>query len=221
MNHQTLKSPVKQIFGAVALGFTISFAMAATVIGISLIRTEQRARESIGFSPITHLSELHRTAPVLSQASIDRAVEMFQIRIPEHVNGPTFDPSLADRGLTMKRGVLGKVSVTIGPDAFSSWPLLGSTIAHEVEVHCRQSFVAIHLMDIAGLDGTGIAEREAYAYEIKYAQRFGLTPYDMDLIKSTSSYYYPKQSFTFTDIPSVKLFVTKLSRLAPNKASEL
>ena len=78
MNHQTLKSPVKQIFGAVALGFTISFAMAATVIGISLIRTEQRARESIGFSPITHLSELHRTAPVLSQASIDRAVEMFQ-----------------------------------------------------------------------------------------------------------------------------------------------
>src|SRR5690606_25474533 len=81
----------------------------------------------------------------------------------------------------------------IGPSAFASWALLGSTLAHEIEVHCHQNFTLIRLFDIAGWEGTENAEREAYAHELAHADRFGLTSDDRYSIAQTLQYYYPER----------------------------
>ncbi|MCX6123456.1 MAG: hypothetical protein NTV34_01700 [Proteobacteria bacterium] len=207
------KTKISELIGAVCLGFGMSAFLGSMVIAHSLIETEQRARET--FAQPGRLSTLGSIydAPLQSQKSIDEAIELYKIRIPKDVNGPRFDSSLSDRGLTFRRGAFAKINVTIGPEAFSSWAMLGSTIAHEVEVHCRQNFLAIHLMDLAGIDGTGDAEREAYAYELRNAMRFGLTPYDRDLIESTAQYYYPKGGFALRELPTVRYLISKLSRI--------
>jgi hypothetical protein len=88
---------------------------------------------------------------------------------------------------------MSKTKVFVGPTAFSSWGMLGSTLAHEVEVHCRQNFPLIVLKDQLGLDGTVEAEREAYEYEIQNAGRFGLDHRDQNLIAATVEYYYPRE----------------------------
>lgn len=205
----------KEIIGAIAVGLFMSAALGAGVIGYNLIQTEQRARESLIYSKsfAPRQENLQSSVPPLRQESIQKAIELYQIKIPKNVVTPTLDLSMTDRGLTVRRGALAPLKVFIGPDAFSSWPLLGSTIAHEVEVHCRQNFLAIHLMDLAGLDGTGNAEREAYEYELRHAERFGLAPYDRDLIRSTASYFYPQRGFSLSEIPSLKAFISKMSRI--------
>lgn len=206
-------SSVGQLIGSVALGFAISGAIAGIVITHSVIQSEQRARESLDRAASAKVVTTPDSAPRLAQESIDAAIRLYQIEIPKNVKGPVLDLKLVDRGLTLRNGALAQASVSIGPDAFSSWPLLASTIAHEVEVHCRQNFLAIHLMDVAGLDGTGSAEREAYGYELKNAARFGLAPYDQDLIRSTMRYYYPQKGFSVSEIPSIKSLVRRMSRL--------
>jgi hypothetical protein len=81
--------------------------------------------------------------------------------------------------------------VLIGPAAFDSWALLGSTLAHEILVHCQQNFFLISVMDLLHLDGTGAAERQAYEYELSHAQQFGLSEDDQELVAATVAYYYP------------------------------
>ncbi len=129
--------------------------------------------------------------PPMGQESIDLAIAMFSIIVPEGANHPTFDPDLKDRGLTVRAAFADKADVTVGPAAFESWALLGSTLAHELEIHCQQSFTAIYLLDLLGLDGTGSAEREAYLHEIRNAKRFHLTTTDESTIADTMQYYYP------------------------------
>lgn len=215
------KHGIKQILGAVILGFSISLAIAIFIVGHSLVQSEQRALETASRSRTVQPIQITQSKPPVSQEAIAQAIELYQIRLPENVETPTLDRSLTDRGLTVRRGAWAPMTVTIGPDAFSSWSLLGSTIAHEVEVHCRQNFVAIHLMDLAGLDGTGFAEREAYDYELKNADRFGLAPYDRDLIRSTASYFYPKKSFAVSDFPSLRNFLSRLSMIEPKVKNQV
>jgi len=129
----------------------------------------------------------------VSQDSVNLALVLYNIEIPDNANFPKLDGDLTDRGLTTMHGLGTKLQVTVGPSAFSSWPLLGSTLAHELEVHCNQNFAAIRVMDLAGLDGTGSAEREAYRHEIKHAKRFGLSPDDQRQISYTMNFFYPEQ----------------------------
>lgn len=130
--------------------------------------------------------------PVAGQEAIDLAMAYYKISKPSDANHPLFDSELKDRGLTVKSSWFGKTQVYIGPSAFANWAMLGSTLAHEVEVHCRQNFPLIFIKDRLGLDGTSDAEREAYRYEITNASRFGLSGRDAGLIAATVEYYYPR-----------------------------
>lgn len=134
------------------------------------------------------------TKPELSQESIDFALEMFGIVIPAGAAHPTFDASLADRGVTIRGAMFDEARVAVGPSAFESWSLLGSTLAHELEVHCQQSFFVIYMMDLLGLEGTVEAERQAYLHELANAERFGLDRGSRDLIADTMDYFYPTPS---------------------------
>jgi hypothetical protein len=131
-------------------------------------------------------------APIPSQRDIDLAMKMFSIRTHKHVVGPTYNKNLSDRGIT--KGTIDSPTriVEIGPSAFSSWGMLGSTLAHEIEVHANQSFAKILALDAAAANqpGTQAAEVEAYRYELKCKDRFGLTNTEVWLIEDTLKYYY-------------------------------
>jgi hypothetical protein len=131
-------------------------------------------------------------APPITQASIDLAMQMYGIKLPSDTEPPMLDLNMQDRGLTTRSPILDKARVSIGPAAFSSWALLGSTLAHEIEVHCQQNFFAIYIMDLVGLDGTGAAERQAYVHELSHADRFGTPDDDAKMIADTVAFYYPE-----------------------------
>ena len=172
--------------------------------------------------------------PVPSQEDVDIAMALFSIHAPADLDWPVFDPELADRGLTTGSTLSGPKAVYVGPAAFVSWAVLGSTLAHEVEVHGRQDFLEIVLQDqffrlvghvlssgealakgarrvrfgadsgaevrasVSHLDqyGTWKAEREAYAYEIKNARRFGLSAEEVQLIRQVMETHYPHSGGT-------------------------
>jgi hypothetical protein len=129
--------------------------------------------------------------PQPTQASIDYALMLFDIHIPENVKHPVYDPELADRGLTVQKGIGHPFEVRLGPTAFTSWAILGSTLSHEIEVHCRQEFALIRLLDLMGMNGTLYAERVAYQYEISQAKRFKLSRSEQFSIADTVEFYYP------------------------------
>lgn len=155
--------------------------------------------------------------PVPGQEDLEIAMALFSIATPRGVAAPLFDPDLDDRGLTTGATFFGMKEVSIGPAAFSSWAVLGSTLGHEIEVHGRQSFGRIALYDkfqpflqkvsTLGLDfilpqkrgeltselgfGTWAAEREAYQYELNHATRFGLSEIEVRLIRQVMNTYYP------------------------------
>jgi hypothetical protein len=131
-------------------------------------------------------------SPELNQASIDLALSMYNIKIPDNVGKPHLDLSMTDRGRTTLYGYTGELEVAVGPNAFASWALLGSTLAHELEVHCRQNFALIRLLDSMGLQGTESAEREAYQHELNYRKRFGLSNEEVIVITETMDYFYPE-----------------------------
>lgn len=132
------------------------------------------------------------SVPSINQNNIDVAMKIFAIDKPKLGKHPILNNSLKDRGMSSKGAWDKKVSVEIGPSAFTSWALLGSTLAHEIEVHCNQNFVLINIFDLLGLDGTGEAERQAYSYELSQAKRFGTSIADKKLIATTMKYYYPE-----------------------------
>ncbi len=134
--------------------------------------------------------EAPKTVPPLSQNSIDIALEMFNIKVPAGAKYPVLNPNLEDRGISSRLPWSEMITVEIGPSAFLSWSLLGSTLAHELEVHCQQNFTLINIMDALGMNGTQKAERAAYLHEISNAKRFGLDVDQQQLIRDTMDYYY-------------------------------
>ncbi|MGE0174279.1 MAG: hypothetical protein AB7T49_15895 [Oligoflexales bacterium] len=134
------------------------------------------------------------TRPAMSQDSINLALVMFNIEVPENARHPILDPFLVDRGRTTLYGYSEKLEVAVGPNAFTSWSILGATLAHELEVHCHQSFALIRLLDSAGLLGTENAEREAYLHELSGSRRFHLTAQEQENISQTLDYFYPTQT---------------------------
>lgn len=161
--------------------------------GILILASQSRASTRLGAIPHASSVMLPAGTPEPGQEAVDLAMAVFKISRPENAAMPVFDPDLKDRGLTVKTSWTSKTKVYVGPSAFSSWGMLGSTLAHEIEVHCRQNFPLIVLKDQLGLDGTADAEREAYAYEIRNAARFGLDNRDQNLIAATVKYYYPRE----------------------------
>jgi hypothetical protein len=139
------------------------------------------------------------TPPKVSQESIDLALMFYGIEVPKDADHPTLEQDLADRGVTIKPAYFGKTKVNIGPSAFASWALLGSTLAHELEIHCVQSFFAVWVLDLLGLRGTELAERRAYVFELENKNRFGLNLHERAMITETLDFYYPDELPAVTD----------------------
>lgn len=96
------------------------------------------------------------------------------------------DPHLEDRGITSWTPLTSDPAhVILGPSAFSSWAVLGSTLAHELEVHCRQNLLLVSVRETLGFEGKLAAEREAYQYELDGARRFGLSEVELQRIAET------------------------------------
>jgi hypothetical protein len=155
--------------------------------------------------------------PAQDQESVEIAKVLYSINIPVSVEGPSYDATLSDRGLTTGGLILPQKKVTVGPAAFSSWAVLGSTLAHEIEVHVEQSFflvvardhfsrlqiearrrlakvfpaVAPTAAELFENDGTWKAERDAYMHEIRNAKRFGLSQEEVASIWRVMDYFYP------------------------------
>jgi hypothetical protein len=202
---------IPRVFLGIFIGLFLLASFGATVVFYGIKEAEVRAAEmnAVGFryKPVQLAGE-----PSPSQSDINQALEAFDIRIPKNVKGPFFSSKLEDRGLTIRKGVMSDAVVYVGAEAFSSWALLGSTLAHEIEVHCRQNFLAIHFQNISGFDGTGHAEREAYGYELAHAERFGLTVYERDLISSTMMYFYPKRQNQFVQkLEPIRFWLDRLA----------
>lgn len=133
--------------------------------------------------------------PTPSKENIDLAMKVYGIKVPNKINGPFYDSELTDRGNTTGHSFgFSTKTVTIGTPAFSSWALLASTLAHEIEVHCAQSFSAITILDFLFPKswGTWISEREAYMYEVQNRKRFGLSPDEALHILSVMDYWFPE-----------------------------
>ena len=158
--------------------------------------------------------------PPMNQDSIDLALVLFNIKVPASAKNPVFDSNLADRGITVQRGIGHEYEITIGPSAFTSWSMLGSTLAHEIEVHCNQNFVFIRVLDLLGLDGTNLAEREAYGYEYEHSKRFKLTALERSSIQDTVEFYYPVKPVKKASVtPLVNEFCEFLISSEPPKLS--
>ncbi len=145
--------------------------------------------------PISHQINENKKAitPPINNESIITALAIYQIQIPENVEMPILDLSLNDRGLTSLNGWGKKLQITIGPAAFISWALLGSTLAHELEIHCQQKMIKYRAIEMLGFYNLSksLAERPAYNHEIKFAQRFGLTNEEVKKISTVRDYFYP------------------------------
>ena len=144
------------------------------------------------------------------QNDLALAMALFSINTPENVCYPSYSYNLPYRGLTRGNSFLPKKEVIIGEMAFTSWGILGSTLAHEIEIHGNQSFLKIEFLnflysyiqnnskfvssifpsfDIMTYENMGLgsylAEKEAYSYEINSDKRFNLKIKEVLAIKNT------------------------------------
>ena len=124
------------------------------------------------------------------------SIEKYSIQVPDNVISLEFNPKLDSRGVVKFAGIGGYCEVEIGPYAFRSEGLLGSTLAHELEGHCNQNHLYIALLDSLSFFwavplGTGLAEQEAYRIEINGRERFGLSDDENEVIEYFLDDYAP------------------------------
>mgnify|MGYP001594132802 CR=1 FL=1 len=178
----------KNIFRVCVLSLVFLYIASIFMARQELDLREQFAKELHNVTGVPPSSK-----PPMTQESIDIALEMFDIEVPKTAASPTIDMKLEDRGLTTLKGWGKKLEVAVGPAAFTSWAVLGSTLAHELEIHCNQNFALIRMKDMLGLEGTNGAEREAYMHELSNSERFHLKDADQSSIRATMEYFYPVQ----------------------------
>lgn len=152
----------------------------------------------VGYKPILP-NRLDKDYPVLvgvpsvSQESIIKAVNNFEIQVPILSIYPSLDMDMDEThlGETLYLIILHMCIPTIGPGAFTSWGKLGETLAHEVEVHCNQNWWKSITDKIFSDDSTPILEREAYIYTILDHKRFHLTNDEVMDTLTTMLFQYP------------------------------
>ncbi len=204
----------------VSLAPALLFALFVVVsLSVAVLSGYEQMRASAFRSAIAAINvQVSLDNPKMNQVSVDTAVAAYSIDIPAFATWPQFNSDLTDRGLTTGGTLDFRRSVIVGPSAFTSWGVLGSTLGHEVEIHCSQSFGAVLVLDLLSSVqdrvaqifrspvvsaallrernrelswGTWRAERVAYAYELESADRFGLRSDEVNSIQSVMNYYYP------------------------------
>lgn len=147
--------------------------------------------------------------PSISYKSIREAISLYSIDV--RGTDISFNPTLSDRAIIDLGTTPYKVEV--GPLAFRSWGVLGSTLAHETEIHARQSIIwglfanyisavvnwirGISLPEHLSLVGDTILEREAYLFEIHSGERFGLSQDEISATQDLVDYFYPVECTSF------------------------
>ena len=133
----------------------------------------------------------YSTKPSVTMESIHLAMMAFGIESPAGMDGPYLvKEGLIEngyyRGLTVAEGWK-PTAVYIYESAFESWGLLGSTLAHEIEVHYNQRFLFAKFMGLITLSDKweNLLEAEAYNHEVVNQERFGLTISEVFRIKET------------------------------------
>jgi hypothetical protein len=201
--------------------FFLLFLCASVSFGAVYLSAKEKYRQNQIFLERSKISVIMPTgAPALGQESIDIAMEAYGIKKSSEVNHPVYVETLEDRGLTTGGALQGKKEIFIGPAAFTSWAVLGSTLGHEIEIHGNQSFFKILAADrISELnlsarsllgkwfpalkpsvklqfdsEGTWKAEREAYLYELKNSGRFGLSADEQKSVSDVMNFYYPRKN---------------------------
>ena len=116
------------------------------------------------------------------QEAIDKAIKDYGIDV-SNTKGVTYDPTVSGEAETSSDG-----TVRVGDDAFASPGWLGSSLAHETEVHVNKQAEKGNWY--LGAQGTALQEVEAYDHEIANAKKFGLTDTEIkELEKRRSSHY--------------------------------
>ena len=209
-------SPLVQICSLIPVSAALIF-LVASILLMALAGKEHAEQVSFANAMRAVPVKVELPRPLPSQESVDVAMAAFGVDLEANVNSPIFDGSLSDRGLTAGGTLDVRRSIWVGPAAFISWGVLGSTLGHEIEVHGQQSFLAILIMDgvadlrrgfsalvsaetaaasakkesVEALWGTWRAERTAYLYEVSSADRYGLTSEEVGSIRQVMEYYYP------------------------------
>jgi hypothetical protein len=181
------------------------FVLITIVLGWFHFKEVSQYQQLLSDMQTVHVT-VHLSPPVCGEQAIQTAISIFSI----DTSGANicFDPTIWDRGI-ITLGMDGRMQVDIGTPACSSWASLGSTIAHETEVHAKQVWavgIAINVVSraINCFRGVRIAdheepvgstrfEREAYLFEIESRDRFGLSDDEVDSIFSTMNFYYPEE----------------------------
>lgn len=124
--------------------------------------------------------------PTISDESVQMAIEAFSIKAPKTCLPIKINKDATTyRGITERRAWWDSAKVTLGAPAFSSWAILGSTLAHEIEAHCAQPFAIFHALDAIHSDlGTSLAEVLAYNIEAKQKDRFNLSESEVHEVES-------------------------------------
>jgi hypothetical protein len=137
--------------------------------------------------------------PDFTMESVNYAIHKYNIQFPKHgLASLTLNEDMDDRGTTAGYSGGLQKSVQLGPNAFISWSILGSTLAHEIEVHARQNFLKIALQEmylpkfVFRCTGECACEYEAYTHELENAERFSLTAEEKIGILSIRNEFYIK-----------------------------
>ena len=140
--------------------------------------------------------------PDFTSQDVDLALVAFGILDTRYDKKVGLDPTVHARGVAIHGSYGGDAEIKVGLAAFSSWGLLGSTLAHEIEIHVNQNPFVVWLEDLTMGTGTIRAERAAYNHEMLSRDRFGLADYTVSGIEMTRDEHY---SFLDSNYPKSTL----------------
>jgi hypothetical protein len=128
----------------------------------------------------------------LKQAAIEHAIVAYGIDVSAVPSGVHYSPhgAMRDReGVTLVDRD-GTLRVLVGDLAFGSAGWLGSTIAHEVEVHVNRQIAKGAQARAGDEQGQSIDEVEAYDFELAGQARFGLGGDEQRLVRQRRAAFY-------------------------------
>ena len=148
----------------------------------SIVREDVNKKRSFSSEFKSYNISKIKRRPSVSMESIHIAMHRYNIQYPSgsYCEYPqiSYDLGPGVRGVVRENIPMVSAGVYIGPAAFSSWAILGSTLAHEIEVHCSQDLLHISLMMMLMPHSSRNIETEAYLHELHGKNRFDHTSFE-------------------------------------------
>jgi hypothetical protein len=141
---------------------------------------------------VARAPKLAGRAARLKQGAIDHAIVEYGIDIGALPAGVHYSPhgNMREREGATFLDRDGTLRVVIGDKAFRSPAWLGSTIAHEVEVHVNRQIAKGRRASASDEEGTSIEEVEAYDFELANQARFGMHADEGKLVRQRRMAFY-------------------------------